>query len=1089
VTSPNEHPPSRSRVLGLHGALLLSGAAGLIYQSSWTRLLQRVFGVGDLAVATVLATFFLGLGLGNAIAARYVSRVRRPGRTYALLEVGVGLYALVSLAIVPGIAEAYGALGTDAGFATRTAVRFVLACVALLPPTMLMGATLPVLARASDEGPWSRAVTGLYTSNTLGAVLGAAVAGFVLVPRFGTRATVVVGAVASFAAAGLAAAALRGASSSASATDVAPSSVPADDTGAPGTTSLGLAAALSGLAGFAALGSEVVWTRILRIVVHGTTAAFAAMLVNYLLGIAAGAALARALSRRVHPATLLGGSQVALVVLTAIAMTLVPFAPRVIPILSALPDTVPHETWVIAVVSFALLFPLAVVLGTGLPSTWAMVERRSDAGRGAAVLLTANTLGGLMGSLLTGFGLIPALGTEATLLGLAGVNAAVAAAAFRQSSPRGADRAALGARVLRTVGPVAVLCLVVLAGPSLHLHFLLGAALSPVEAMVRGPTSEWEDRTVFLAEGRNTTVTVVRRPGSLGLYNDGRPESGFAAGDPGFGPELILLGGLPGVLAGSRRQAMVVGLGAGHTAAMALAAGFERVRVVELEEGVVAASRLLYDARGRAFPLDDPRAELVVDDARNQLHLTSARSLDAVISQPSHPWLAGSSALYTREFFQEVDRALTEDGVFGLWVNLFRMDIEHLRSVLATLVGVFPHVRAFLTESSSLVLMASRSPRPLTLAQQERLLATDAALPSFGPRGLGTVEALFAHQELDAEGLRRFAAGGTIIEDDRPLLELELASLPPSASLDASDLDRAFASLPWSTEEVNERVLLARIEAVQYRPLSLDRIEPLPNLSAFVRGRLREARGDVDGALRAYDDAGTPDARLRAAELRYAAGANAALLAMEFDGSAPDVYFAAALASPVVPAHVLARAGEVDSALARFVVAAAAGCDTVASLASSDAQAVQQYAEAEHIQVRCALLRGDRDSALAAEMRAWRARSALAANWVRQGEEALTGHNGGLAWMHFRHALRIYPTATRASVGLATLHHRDGRTEEARAVLLAALAATSGLDEARARILQGAAALGLDLGVAPEDATTSPSSASTVSPGLPAPVP
>ncbi len=1068
----------RTKLISLHAALVLSGAAGLIYQSSWTRLLQRVFGVGDLAVATVLATFFLGLGIGNGIAARYVSQVRRPWRAYALLEVGVGLYALLSLAIVPGIAEAYGALGTESGFATRTAVRFVLASVALLPPTILMGATLPVVANASEDAAWSRAVTALYTSNTLGAVIGAALAGFVLVPQLGTQATVIVGALLSFVAAGIAALALRAPSAP---SEIAPEAAPLlAEEGAPGSTPLATAAVLSGFAGLAALGSEVVWTRILRIVVHGTTPAFAAMLVNYLLGIAAGALVARALSRRVHPANLLGISQTLLVVLTGIAMALVPFAPRLIPILSSLPDTVPHDTWVIGVVSFALLFPLALVLGTGLPSTWAMIERRSDAGRGAAVLLAANTVGGLIGSLLTGFGLVPAFGTEATLLALALINAFVAAAAFRLAAPPGTGSAELRARVLRTVAPFAAITLIFLLGPSIELPFLLGAASRPVDAVIRGPGEAWDERTVFLHEGRNTTVTVVRGPASLALLNDGRPESGFSSGTPGFGPELVVLGGLPGVLAGERRDAMIIGLGGGHSAAMALAAGFEHVRVVELEEGVVEASRLLYSARERPFPLDDPRAELVVDDARNQLHLMPADSLDAVISQPSHPWLAGSSALYTHEFFEEVDRALRPEGVFGLWVNLFRMDLEHLRSVLATLVGVFPHVRGFVTESSSLVLMASSTPRPLGPTEETRIRAIDAALPSFAARGIGDVAALLARQELDEAAVRAFAAGGDIIEDDRPLLELELASLPPGASLGTIDLDRACSALPWSSEAMPESVVIARIESAQDRLLALDRIALAPDLSPFVRARLLEARGDVRGALDAYDAVGTPEAQRRAAELRYAAGAHASLLAMTFDGTPPDVYFAAALSASAVDGQVLERARDADSALARMVVAAGSGCEAIAAMSPVDRDELSaRHAEAAHVAMRCALLRGARDEALIAEMQAWRARTALAATWTRAGEAALAGGNGGLAWMHFRHALRIYPTATRASIGLARLHHRDGRPEQAREVLVTAFAATSGLDEARGRITQAAEALRIDLGIRADDETISPTSIST----------
>lgn len=1072
----------RRDVVSLHAALVLSGAAGLIYQSSWTRLLQRVFGVGDLAVATVLATYFLGLGLGTGIAARYVARVTRPGRAYAILEVAIGLYALLSLAIVPGLGAAYGALGADASFTTLTLVRFCLACLALLPPTILMGATLPVVAEATKDAAWSRSVTAFYTSNTLGAVVGAGLAGFVLVPQLGTRATVVVGALLSFAAAVLVLVLLRDArkptaaapieaspdasieappdapptSSSASSSSSAPPSPTA------GTTPVGLAATLAFVAGLAALGSEVVWTRVLRIIVHGTTPAFAAMLVNYLLGIAAGALLARALSRRVHPAVVLGVSQTLLVAFTAVAMALVPFVPRIIPILSGEPDTVPHDTWVIGLVSGVLLFPLALMLGTSLPSTWAMIERRSDAGSGSAALLAANTVGGLIGSLATGFFLVPALGTEATLLALASLNVVVAAIALRHAAPRDESPRALTLRIGSLVGPLVVLTLVLVARPSIQLRFLLGSAGDPVNAMIQGPTEAWQQRTVFLREGRNTTVTVLRNRNSLTLYNDGRPESGFSSGRPGFGPELVVLGGLPGVLAERRDDAMIIGLGAGHSTAVALATGFAHVRVIELEEGVVEASRLLYEARDRPFPLDDPRAQLIVDDARNQLNLMPPDSLDAVISQPSHPWLAGSSALYTREFFLEVDRALRDGGVFGLWVNLFRMDMPRLRAVLRTLLSVFPEVRGFVVEGSSLVLMASSTPRPLGEAQGAMLRDADVDVPYFGGHHLDTVRQLLAHQELDTSAAQRLAGEGELVVDDRPLLELELAALANTARLGLADFDWALREVPWSTGDSSVEGMMARVDLCQTRARALDRLSLSNPASALIRGRIAEARGDVTRALEAYDADGSIDARVRAARLRYAQGLDDALLASVVswpsDTEIDDVVLLSALHARRVDPSIAAAATRSATPLGNFVREASRD-----DCASADRSLAEAYAEVARYMARCAEARGQQRELLDYEQLAWRSRTVQAANDTRLGEGALSGGNGGLAWMLFERVLRNYPTTTRAAIGLAQLHARDGRPDEARRVLSAALEATARLDEAQVRILGAAASLSIEL--------------------------
>lgn len=1033
--------------------------------------------MSDLAVATVLATFFLGLGLGNAIAARFVDRVKKPVRAYAILEVAVGLYALLSLALVPGLGTAYGAVGPGASFATITLVRFAFAALVLLPPTILMGATLPVVALAAPSGAWSRSLTAFYTTNTLGAVAGAGLAGFALVPQLGTRATVVVGAVGSFVAAAIVLGFLRDPKPG------EPSDVPAvapGEVAAEGhSVSVGLASALTFVAGLCALGSEVAWTRVLRIVVHGTTPAFAAMLVNYLLGIAAGALVARALTRRFRPTSVFAASQTLLVVLTAASMAIVPFAPRIIPLLAHRQDSVPHETWIIGAVSFALLFPLALTLGTGLPTTWAMVEKGAGAGEGSAKLLAANTLGGLVGSVATGFFLIPAIGTEATLLALAGLNALAAAFALRSGATSAGDLRGVLRRVGLAVAPLVAFVLVLGAHPSLELRFLLSASTDIGRAVFGGPDASWDQSVVFLREGRSTTVTLLRRPGSLNLYNDGRPESGFTAGSPGFGPELVVLGGLPGILSGAQRDALIIGLGAGHTATMALAAGFEHVRVVELEEGVVEASRILHEARGRPFPLDDPRAELVVDDARNQLQMCPADTLDAVISQPSHPWLAGSSALYTVEFFREVERALRDDGVFGLWVNLFRMDMLHMRAILRTLLEVFPHVRGFVVEGSSLVLMASSTPRPFTEAHTSRMEAADARGPFFSAHGFSDAGALLARQEMGSAALSALAQGGQRIVDDRPLLELELARIPNGAGLVLPDFDWALREQPWLSDEVSTGIVMTRIEAAETRPRALDRIEQLPIASEpLIRGRLAEARGDITGALAAYDADGGAEAHSRAASLRHAEGLGAQLAAMrrawpealEVD----DVVLLSALdLNETVDPTAVGLARRSQTPLARyFVRAAEEGCGG----APRDEPLAEEHSEVARFEARCATGRRDAPRMLRYEQLAWRARTAAAAQGTRGGEEALAAGNGGLALMLFRRVLRTYPTTTRAAIGLARLHVRDGRREEAAQVLRAALEATTHLDEAQQRLLEAAGSLSIDLqppSVAPGESSAS----------------
>lgn len=1074
--------------------LFFSGAAALLYESSWSRMLHRVFGVSDLAVATVLAAFFLGLGLGGALGGRLAARIARPALAYAAIEIAVALLAIGSIALVPEIRTGYEWVASGASFGELTLARWGFASLVLLPPTILMGATIPVLARvtSSGTGGWSSAVTALYVANTVGAIAGAGLAGFWSIPELGVRASVLLAALGS----GIAAVIVGGAHlrdrlepAPAAATPAAP---------AHARRTIHLATILAFLSGATALAGEVLWTRVLRVIVHGTTTAFAAMLVNYLAGIAIGAWLAPKIARRLGARRAFGAIQLGVAVAFTIAIVCAPRLPQLVPLMRGEPGTVPHEPAVLLAISWLLLGPLSILTGTGLPLAWAIVEEAAtEASRGAGRLLASNTIGGLLGSLGAAFLMVPAIGTEASLIVIVAACAISAVIALRSAAET------LAAKLIALSAPAAWIALVLVVRPSLDLPFLLAAGEAPLEALIAGPGEGWRRSLVFLREGRNTTVTVRRGPGGLSLQNDGRPESGMGLGVIGFGPELILLGALPGLFAEERERALVVGLGGGHTTALALAAGFRSVHAVELEPGVVEAARLLYEARGRPFPLDDERATLTIDDARSQLALAEPASLDAVISQPSHPWLAGSAALYTREFFEEVARSLRPGGVFGLWVNLFRTDLAALRSVLATLGAVFPSIQAFV-ESSSLVLIASESPFDWTRASER--MGADALARYLEPSGLSEIAAIASALELDEAAARALGEGGEPITDDRPVIEFRLARQRHHASLPVSALDRVLADTPWAAPGASVLasaaagdVIERRIERIAPRRLALERVARSleagalePSRLAELRGAIAEARGDASGALAAYAEAGTPAAALAEDRLRLADRALEALIARARaraarpSGVAPLIEAVIARARPEDLAFALevADRGPILAEPERPLVASAQayarhGCEGLRAAPELDA-ASRASAPLARLAQRCALLAGDEPRALEMEQRAWRRRTVEANELTARGREALQGGNGGLAWMLLDRALAVYPSSSGAAAALAELHRRDGRPELARAVLVRAWAASEGLPEARARIAQSADALGLDLrqeGVAIEQdvSSTAPS--------------
>jgi spermidine synthase len=1067
-------------------------------------MLHRVFGVGDLAVATVLAAFFLGLGGGSWLASRWSSRIERPALTYGVLESIVAVYAALSPWIVPAIGRAYVAVGADASLEVLSLWRLGLSLAVLVPPALLLGATLPVVARLGQGERWARTVTALYVSNTIGAVLGAGLTGLVLLPSLGTRASMWVAAGASLLAAAVAASTHW--SVRREPVEAPPRASREDEAPRGSVAGMALATALAAGTGLSALAGEVLWTRLLRTVVHGTTQAFASMLACYLFGIAVGGLVARRLARtRAGPARALAFTQIGAALLTVLAMVALPHLVRLLPLWAGELSFVPHRPGTILGFSAMLLLPLATVLGMGLPLVWSLVDRIDpDAGRGSGRLLAANTMGGLSGALLAGFVLVPSIGVEASLFVVVFVHLGVAGLALRSAE----SDAAPVRRSLTLVGPLVLGALLLALRPSVHIPFLVRASENPVEAIVAGPDSSWREPVVFLREGRSATVTVQRRPGFLRLYNDTRPESGFGVGDPGFGPELAVLGSLPSLFAERTDRAMVIGLGGGHSARVVLAGGFEQVDVVELEEAIVEAARLMYAARGTPFPIDDPRVRLVVDDARNRLVLAEPGAYDAIVSQPSHPWLAGSSALYTREFFREVDRALSYGGVFALWVNLFRIEVRHIRAVLRTLTSVFPHVQGFIAEGSSLVLCASRAAPRWDARLEARLSPLRHFLEPWELHGrAGFAKAL----ELDPQSAEALAQGGDLIVDDLPILEFQLAATPGRARVRPRDLDQALREVPWWSPAFAERwasgapvdALVERIRAVIDRPLALERLElslEHAGLSlhdrALVEGELAAARGDVAGALSAWDSGADPRSATRADALRLAEGMPERALRVARDRRVmPDA--ATPLLRAALQVHepwALRVAGSVaervddpgDRELADLVRAELVEpCAAWRERADELEDLAREFGEVAFLAQGCAFDTADREAAARLGTLSVRARRATAFDAYELGERCRAGGNGGCALAMFRRAVRAYPSHSRAAAALAQLLARAGRRGEARRVLLTSLRATEGLSSSQRRLAMTASELGLDIGVELPTRRSAEDSPTAISPSAP----
>jgi spermidine synthase len=752
----------------LLGCFVLSGFAALLYQTVWTRELSFVFGTSELAVAAVLAAYMGGLALGSVAAARWAARLRRPVRAYGVIELAIAGLALLVPAAIQLVEASYAALVGGASElpeanAATTLYQLAGAAVVVLPPTALMGATLPLLAGWAvrvDRQLGSR-VGALYALNTAGAIAGTVCAAFWLVPELGLRRTVWVGAATNVAVFALAQLLARGAAAPLG-TDPAHGARTADR-----AVWILPAIALSGTVSFA---YEVLWTRLLGHVLGSSLHAFAAMLASFLLGIALGsAAAARLASTRDRARAGFAAAQLGIALCSYAAFA----SSAALPALAARLGAGIAAPFASAALAAVALLPITLCIGATFPFAVRILATGPDqAARVTARVYAWNTLGAIAGALGAGFVLLPGLGfAGTTMLGVA-VSLALAAGSALAAAPRRTALAALAC--------------------ALGVGLALAPPRTPWSLLRRSPLldSETGGELVFAAVGRSSTVTLIDQTLSWRLSSNGLPEAAIERAGLVPLPASVAywLGLLPSLVRPEIRDMLIVGLGGG-AGAEAAPRSIAAIDVIELEPEVVAANRAISGERARD-PLGDPRVQIRIGDARGALQL-SAKRYGAIVSQPSHPWTAGASHLYTREFFAQVRAHLAPDGVFVQWLALPFVDEALLRSLAATLVDAFGHVEIYAPAGPALLFVASSEPLG-GIAGAGRALR--AAPDDFARFGIFRIEDPASAWLLDERGVRELAQGGAPITDDDNQLAERSARLGRRA-LDVGRARRLFAPL------------------------------------------------------------------------------------------------------------------------------------------------------------------------------------------------------------------------------------------------------------------------------------------------------
>lgn len=691
-------PPSTAgerRIFALATAFVVpSGAAALIYQVVWVRLLGLSMGAASASVATVVAAFFLGLAIGSALAPRWLRRFGDPLAIYCALEASIAVFGLL---LLPGLLQFDVLVAAVPGLSEWAPMRFAVALLLLVLPTICMGATYPVVVAwaVRSQAAVGHGLSLLYAANTAGAVIGALASGFVLIPLLGLDGAVAIAAALNASVALVAALARRRFQAANVAAPEVAVSVEAGAAPLRGAALLALAGT-----GFGSVANEVGWTHVLSILTGTTLYGFSAILGTYLIGMAAGSfAVRRRLARLDDPARALAAGLVLLafsLIATRAALTLLPAAFEAARSLEGGAAIQHGARYAMAgalillpTLLYGALFPLSLLLYTGT-----LGELRSRVGRAYAV----NTLAGIAGSLFAAFVAIPYLGTDVLLTSVA---LATALLPF-------ALRPALSPSSRRTLVAAMVVCG---AFAWLAPHLDWKQVLSSVHyAYDEDARENRAHRYLYLAEGHSGVVSAITYDDKHAkIQNNGLTESLVCLEDPDH--ETLtesLLGLVPWLLHPEPRRAFVIGLGGGVTTRALARTDLEQIHVVELEERVVEALRSL--GGPGELVLYDPRIELRIDDARHRL-LLEDEGWDLIVSQPSHPWRSGAASLFTQQFFELVDARLAPGGIFGQWINLFQMDADTLAALLGTFFAVFDHGFVFINrDAGDLLVFGSDTP-------------------------------------------------------------------------------------------------------------------------------------------------------------------------------------------------------------------------------------------------------------------------------------------------------------------------------------------------------------------------------------------
>jgi spermidine synthase len=880
-----------------------SGFSGLVYQVIWVRELVLVFGATTFAVSTVLTAFMGGLALGSFYFGRRSETIKHPLKLYALLEIGIGIYGLAVPFIFAAMPSIYQPIWRflQLSFFFLSIVRFLFAALILILPTALMGATLPILSSyyARERKRIGLHVGTLYTLNTFGAVLGSAATGFLLIPALGMRVTTFIAAAINIT---LGFVALRfsklyEANEDSYIHNSMPEEVESQAVEKPkpeprkkrrnpkwataalfapqfSATAMIVVLASFALSGFIALCYEVIWSRILALIIGSSVYAFSIMLATFLIGLALGAAIISRFVDRIK-------NHVVAFALIEIGVGLSSFAGAYffnelpfafvrlhhsfesssIGILLLARFVIAASVMIVPTLLLGGLFPLVVkIVSSNVQST----------GRLVGNAYSANTVGSIVGSFVSGFVMIPSLGLLGSLKVCIALNFAIAIALFliKRRSPY-AEHHALPRFSLTQLASAAacmlLMAVVAFADLPWNSDIMSSAVYRYAPSMNKFSRNDFLDyvkkgqgETIFYKEGITATVAVQQVNKDRVLKVNGKPE----ASTTGDMPTQVLIGALPLLVREKSDEVLLIGLGSGVTLGSIEQFPIKRVTCVELEPAVVEASQQFNDVNNR--PLEDPRLRMISNDGRNFI-FTTGEKFDVIVSEPSNPWLTGIANLFTLEYFKRGADRLTDDGVFCQWLQIYEMHPEDVKTLVATFKAAFPNVFLFRGAEGDLMLLGSKSERKLNLPAINSHFDDPRVAAELRRINTTSITDLMSRFYFGNEEVGKFSAGAKINTDDNALIEFSaprrVGSAEETVEKNVKELIAHAASplkyTEGKTADTDPKFLVEaalgavkrddRARAEQLAGYALEYGETAE--AHGVLGELRLARGDDNGAL------------------------------------------------------------------------------------------------------------------------------------------------------------------------------------------------------------------------------------------------